>query len=72
MSTPAKAAALAGYRGAQQYYGVVPDLIAYGKAIGGGCPIGAFCGREDVMSLLCEDVVAQKLVTEHPDANTLA
>lgn len=43
------------YAGAQEYYGVVPDLVAYGKALGGGYPIGAFGGRGDVMELVCED-----------------
>jgi glutamate-1-semialdehyde 2,1-aminomutase len=42
------------YGGAQAYYGVVPDLIAYGKALGGGYPIGAFGGRPDVMDLVNE------------------
>ena len=37
------------YGGAQEYYGIVPDLIAYGKALGGGYPIGAFGGRADIM-----------------------
>ena len=43
------------YGGAQEYYGVVPDLVAYGKALGGGYPIGAFGGREEVMALVRED-----------------
>jgi glutamate-1-semialdehyde 2,1-aminomutase len=37
--------------GAQEYYGVIPDLTCLGKMIGGGLPLGAFGGREDVMSL---------------------
>ncbi|QCP52920.1 aspartate aminotransferase family protein [Trinickia violacea] len=37
------------YGGAQEYYGVVPDLVAYGKALGGGYPIGAFGGRPELM-----------------------
>ena len=37
------------YGGAQEYYGVIPDLVAYGKALGGGYPIGAFGGRQDIM-----------------------
>ncbi len=37
------------YGGAQEYYGVVPDLAAYGKIIGGGFPLGAVCGREAIM-----------------------
>jgi glutamate-1-semialdehyde 2,1-aminomutase len=42
------------YGGAQAYYGVVPDLVAYGKALGGGLPIGAFGGRADCMTLASE------------------
>jgi glutamate-1-semialdehyde 2,1-aminomutase len=42
------------YGGAQAYYGVVPDLVAYGKALGGGYPIGAFGGRAEVMEMVNE------------------
>ncbi len=38
--------------GAQQLYGVRPDLTTLGKIIGGGLPCGAFGGRADVMSFL--------------------
>ena len=31
------------YGGAQEYYGVTPDLAAYGKAMGGGFPMAAVC-----------------------------
>lgn len=41
--------------GAQEYYGVVPDLVAYGKALGGGYPIGAFGGRAAILDLVRED-----------------
>jgi glutamate-1-semialdehyde 2,1-aminomutase len=37
------------YGGAQQLYGVKPDLTCLGKIIGGGLPVGAFGGRADVM-----------------------
>lgn len=37
--------------GAQEYYGVTPDLTALGKIIGGGLPVGAFGGRADIMDL---------------------
>ena len=37
--------------GAQEYYGVTPDLTALGKIIGGGLPVGAFGGRRDIMEL---------------------
>jgi len=40
--------------GAQEYYGVTPDLVAYGKALGGGFPIGAFAGRAEIMEVLEE------------------
>ncbi|MCC6145087.1 MAG: aminotransferase class III-fold pyridoxal phosphate-dependent enzyme, partial [Candidatus Hydrogenedentes bacterium] len=43
------------YGGAQDYYGVIPDLVAYGKALGGGYPIGAFGGRAEIMALVQED-----------------
>jgi glutamate-1-semialdehyde 2,1-aminomutase len=38
--------------GAQQAYGVVPDLACYGKAISGGYPLAAIAGRADVMAVL--------------------
>jgi glutamate-1-semialdehyde 2,1-aminomutase len=38
--------------GAQQVYGVTPDLTTLGKIIGGGMPCGAFGGRADVMEFL--------------------
>ena len=43
------------YGGAQEYYGVVPDLVAYGKALGGGYPIGAFGGRSEIMAMVEEE-----------------
>ena len=39
------------YGGAQEYYGVIPDLAAYGKAIACGYPLSAVAGRADVMQL---------------------
>lgn len=38
--------------GAQEYYGVTPDLTCLGKIIGGGMPVGAFGGRKEVMQML--------------------
>jgi glutamate-1-semialdehyde 2,1-aminomutase len=37
--------------GAQEYFGVSPDLTCLGKLIGGGFPLGAFGGRTDIMAL---------------------
>ena len=38
--------------GAQQLYGITPDLTTMGKIIGGGLPVAAFGGRADIMELL--------------------
>ncbi len=38
--------------GAQEVYGVQPDLTTFGKIIGGGLPVGAFGGRKDIMDTL--------------------
>jgi glutamate-1-semialdehyde 2,1-aminomutase len=38
--------------GAQEIYGVTPDLTALGKVIGGGLPVGAFGGRAEIMDQL--------------------
>jgi len=43
------------YGGAQEYYGVRPDLATLGKALGGGYPIGAVAGRADIVDLVRED-----------------
>jgi len=40
--------------GAQEFYGVTPDLVAYGKALGGGFPLGAYGGRADLMEVVSE------------------
>ena len=41
--------------GAQQHYGVTPDLTTLGKVIGGGLPVGAFGGRADIMDYISPD-----------------
>ena len=38
--------------GAQQYYGVTPDLTTLGKIVGGGLPMGAFCGKKEIMEMI--------------------
>jgi glutamate-1-semialdehyde 2,1-aminomutase len=38
------------YGGAQEYYGITPDLCALGKAVGGGFPLTAVAGREELMA----------------------
>ena len=44
-----------GLGGAQEILGVDADLVTYGKVIGGGLPVGAFGGREDIMNFLAPD-----------------
>jgi glutamate-1-semialdehyde 2,1-aminomutase len=41
--------------GAQEIYGIKPDLTALGKIIGGGLPVGAFGGRAEIMDQLSPD-----------------
>ena len=41
--------------GAQELYGVMPDLTTLGKVIGGGLPVGAYGGREDLMRQIAPD-----------------
>ena len=44
--------------GAQQAFGVVPDLATFGKALGGGAPISAVAGRKDIIELIVDGGVA--------------
>jgi len=45
------------YGGAQEYYGVVPDLCTLGKVIGGGFPLAAIAGRAEIMAHFNRDAV---------------
>ncbi|MCP3977493.1 MAG: aspartate aminotransferase family protein [bacterium] len=45
--------------GAVEKYGVAPDLVALAKATGGGTPIGAVLGTEEIMAQISEGTVAQ-------------
>jgi glutamate-1-semialdehyde 2,1-aminomutase len=38
--------------GAQEYYGVTPDMTTLGKVLGGGFPIAAFAGKEEIMQMI--------------------
>jgi len=37
---------------ALEHFGVVPDIVVLAKALGGGLPLGAFCGRDDLIGKL--------------------
>ena len=41
--------------GAQELYGIMPDLTALGKVIGGGLPVGAFGGKAEIMNFLAPE-----------------
>jgi len=40
------------YGGAQEKFGIMPDLTTLGKIIGGGLPVGAYGGRRDIMAMI--------------------
>ncbi len=44
-----------GFEGGSGYYSIEPDIIAFGKIIGGGLPVGAFGGRTEIMSMISPD-----------------
>ncbi len=44
-----------GFNGAAEYFGIQPDLITYGKILGGGLPVGAYGAREEVMNCVAPD-----------------
>ena len=41
-----------GMKGMAEYFDVKPDLVTYGKIIGGGFPVGAYAGRKELMDLV--------------------
>lgn len=41
--------------GAQEYFGVRADMVTYGKTLAGGLPVGAICGRKDLMRRFRDD-----------------
>jgi glutamate-1-semialdehyde 2,1-aminomutase len=47
------------YGGAQEFYGVTPDICTLGKAIGGGFPLAAIAGRADIMAHFDRGAVAE-------------
>jgi glutamate-1-semialdehyde 2,1-aminomutase len=45
------------YGGAQAYYGVTPDMCSLGKIIGGGFPLAAICGNDELMAHFDKEAV---------------
>ena len=57
--------------GAQEYFGVRADLVTYGKSLGGGLPVGAVCGRRELMRRFRDDrpadvCIARGTFNSHP------
>ncbi|MDO8435002.1 MAG: aspartate aminotransferase family protein [Candidatus Binatus sp.] len=48
---------------ALEHFGVVPDIIVMAKALGGGMPLGAFCGSDDLIGTLSHDPPLGHLTT---------
>ena len=43
--------------GAQDLFGVIPDIAVYSKALGGGLPLAAFAGRRDIMEMVAANTI---------------
>ncbi|MFW9930662.1 MAG: aminotransferase class III-fold pyridoxal phosphate-dependent enzyme [Candidatus Thorarchaeota archaeon] len=41
-----------GYKGAREYYDISPDIVTFGKIIGGGLPVGAYAGKKHIMNYI--------------------
>jgi glutamate-1-semialdehyde 2,1-aminomutase len=57
--------------GAREYFGVEPDMITYGKSLGGGLPVGVLTGRAELMRRFKEDrpvdvLLARGTFNSHP------
>ncbi len=61
--------------GAQEYFGVSADMVAYGKTLGGGLPVGVVCGKRDLMKRFRDDrpadiAFARGTFNSHPTVMT--
>ncbi len=43
------------FSGAAEYYNIAPDIVSYGKIIGGGMPVGAYGGKAEIMKSISPD-----------------
>jgi glutamate-1-semialdehyde 2,1-aminomutase len=56
-----------GLKGAQEHFNVTPDMTTLAKALGGGFPVSAFCGKREIMQLIAQtEVVAGGTYNGHP------
>lgn len=61
-----------GFEGASGYYSITPDLVTYGKIIGGGMPVGAYGGRADIMGIVAPEGPVYQAGTLSANPVTLA
>jgi len=58
-----------GLSGAQGHFQVTPDMTTFAKALGGGMPVSAFCGKQEIMDVITKtEVVAGGTYNGHPMA----
>lgn len=57
------------YGGAQEYYGVTPDICTLGKVVGGGFPLSAVAGRDEIMAMFDRDRAGDRFM---PQVGTLS
>ena len=55
------------YGGAQELYGVTPDLCTLGKIIGGGLPLAAIAGKTDIMNHFDKNIVGAGFIINLPE-----
>jgi len=48
--------------GAQEFYGVIPDISTYGKVVGGGLPVGAIGGTDEAMRFMEYDINLERSI----------
>jgi len=60
------------FGGAAQYFNITPDIVTYGKIIGGGMPVGAYGGRREIMKCIspCGSVYQAGTLSGNPIAMT--
>ncbi len=61
-----------GFEGAAGYYHIEPDIITFGKIIGGGMPVGAYGGKADIMACIAPDGPVYQAGTLSANPVTLA
>lgn len=59
------------YGGAQERFGIMADLVAYGENIGGGLPLGAVTGRADVLAGIAGRESQARTLTEREDSGNI-